>query len=148
MKGLTGLVKFDRDGFRNNIELDIIRLTENGLIKIGEWNSTAGNYIDWMPDDTQKSGIEVDIYNKPLKVLISLTPPHAMEKESIARLTGNERYEGFAIDIIDEISKILKFNYTLEVESDYGSVIESTGKWTGMLGRIMVDVSIESRNNI
>jgi len=126
--------------------LDIVRLTEKkGLIKIGEWNSTAGENIEWFPDiNTQKSDSKLNIQNKTFIVLISITAPYSMIKESMDTLSGNERYEGFAVDIIQEISQILKFNFTLQVESsDYGSL--KNGKWTGMLGKIMADVSIECR---
>ncbi|XP_018367721.1 PREDICTED: glutamate receptor ionotropic, kainate 2-like [Trachymyrmex cornetzi] len=138
-RGLTGLVKFDRDGLRSNIELDIVHLTENGLIKIGEWNSTAGENIEWLSDvGTQKSEFpKLNIQNKTFIVLISLTHPYGMIKESMITLSGNERYEGFAVDVIQEISQILEFNYTLQVESDYGSMKD--GAWSGMLGKIMAD---------
>ncbi|XP_077258756.1 glutamate receptor ionotropic, kainate 2-like [Temnothorax americanus] len=138
-RGVTGLVKFDRDGFRSNIELDIVRLTKNGLIKIGEWNSTAGENVDWLQEiSTPKSDVRF-IQNKTFIVLISLTEPYGMEKESIVKLSGNERYEGFAVDIIEELSKILEFNFTLQVEKDYGSFNNRTGKWSGMLGKIIAD---------
>lgn len=42
MRGLTGVIKFDNQGFRSNFELEIIELTKNGLQKIGSWNSTEG----------------------------------------------------------------------------------------------------------
>lgn len=66
-----------------------------------------------------------------------------MLKESSDVLIGNERYEGFAIDLIQEMSKILGFNYTFQVQADniYGSYNEASGKWTGMLGRIIERVS-------
>nr|XP_012232574.1 PREDICTED: glutamate receptor ionotropic, kainate 2-like [Linepithema humile]XP_012232575.1 PREDICTED: glutamate receptor ionotropic, kainate 2-like [Linepithema humile] len=136
-RGLTGLVKFDRDGFRSNIQLDIVHLTENGLTKIGVWNSTPGNSINWVSDNTKSTQIEQSLQNKTFIVLISLTHPYGYQKESWTKLIGNDRYEGFAIDIIQQISEILGFNYTLQVESDYGSL--KNGKWSGMLGKIMSD---------
>lgn len=146
-RGLTGLVKFDRDGFRSNIELDIVRLTEKGLIKIGEWNSTAGERIDWLPEiNVKKSDIKLNIQNKTFVVLISMTEPYGMQKESAITLSGNERYEGFAVDIIQEISQILEFNYTFQVDNQYGERNPNTGKWSGMLGKIMIDVSIECQD--
>ena len=137
---MTGLVKFDRDGFRSNIELDVVRLAENGLTKIGVWNSTLGSNIDWIVENTKNAQVEQTLQNKTFIVLISLTSPYGMQKESYTTLSGNDRYEGFAIDIIQLISEILGFNYTLQVESDYGS--PKDGKWSGMLGKIMADVSI------
>lgn len=66
-----------------------------------------------------------------------------MLKQSSVIRTGNDRYEGFAIDIIQETSKILGFNYTFEVQSDniYGSLDKRTGRWNGMLGKIIAGVS-------
>lgn len=66
-----------------------------------------------------------------------------MLKESSSMTIGNDRYEGFAIDIIHEMSKILGFNYTFEVQADnvYGSLNNMTGQWIGMLGKIIAGVS-------
>lgn len=66
-----------------------------------------------------------------------------MLKQSSTIMTGNDRYEGFAIDIIQEMSKILGFNYTFQVQSDniYGSLNKKTGQWNGMLGKIIAGVS-------
>jgi len=66
-----------------------------------------------------------------------------MLKESSSLRTGNDRYEGFAIDLIREMSLILGFNYTFEVQAEnvYGSFNNITKKWNGMLGKIIADVS-------
>ncbi|RLU25956.1 hypothetical protein DMN91_002119 [Ooceraea biroi] len=141
-RGITGLVKFDRDGFRSNIQLDIVRLTENGMMKIGVWNSSLRN-IDWIPDiNVKKTDVELTLQNQTFIVLISLTPPYGMQTESWTTLSGNERYEGFGIDIIDHISKILGFNYTLQVESNYGSYNEKIGKWSDSPYRNLLNTAI------
>lgn len=58
-------------------------------------------------------------------------------------MSGNDQYEGFAIDIIYEISKMLGFNYTFSVQSDnvYGSLDKKSGQWNGMLRKIIDNVS-------
>ncbi|XP_012539056.1 glutamate receptor ionotropic, kainate 2 [Monomorium pharaonis] len=139
-KSLTGLVKFDRDGFRSNIKLDIIHLAEKGLKKVGEWNSTTKESITWFPEiNLNKIDNTMSIKNKTFKVLISMTEPYGMKTESTDILSGNDRYEGFAIDLIQEISQILGFNYTFDEENVYGDRNKHTGKWSGMLGKIMAD---------
>lgn len=67
-----------------------------------------------------------------------------MLTESTTTKTGNDRYEGFAIDIIHELSKILHFNYTFveQVDKVTGSPNPKTGKWSGMLGKIIDGVSV------
>lgn len=42
MKGLTGVIKFDNQGFRSSFSLDIIELGKDGLRKIGTWNTSEG----------------------------------------------------------------------------------------------------------
>lgn len=76
-RGLTGLVKFDRDGFRSDVQFDIVSLNEKGLQKVGTWNSTSSDGIDWMwALDT--NGDTIDLKNKTLVVLISLTAPYGI----------------------------------------------------------------------
>lgn len=42
MRGLTGVIKFDHQGFRSDFTLDIVELSREGLKKIGTWNVSAG----------------------------------------------------------------------------------------------------------
>ncbi|XP_029035815.1 glutamate receptor ionotropic, kainate 2-like isoform X2 [Osmia bicornis bicornis] len=138
MEGLTGLIKFDTAGFRSDFRLDIIRVTEEGLTKIGLWNST--NTIQWLPKvHPPNSDIEFSLQNKTFIVLIAISHPYGMLKRSADTMVGNDRYEGFGIDIIQELSKMLGFNYTFEVQGDnvYGSYSKQKKKWTGMLGKII-----------
>ena len=69
-----------------------------------------------------------------------------MLKETRDQLFGNDRYEGFAIDIIEELAKIEGFNYTFEVGGTTGAKDKGPGKWTGMRGQIIDGVSIPSVN--
>ncbi|XP_076178431.1 glutamate receptor ionotropic, kainate 2 isoform X2 [Ptiloglossa arizonensis] len=140
MQGLTGLIKFDTAGFRSDFQLDVLRLTEDGLKKIGMWNST--NSIEWQPEsDPPKSEMEFNLQNKTFIILIAISHPYGMLKKSADMMTGNDRYEGFGIDIIQELSKMLGFNYTFEVQADnvYGSYVKKANKWTGMLGKIIAE---------
>ncbi|XP_076624322.1 glutamate receptor ionotropic, kainate 2 isoform X1 [Colletes latitarsis] len=140
MEGLTGLIKFDTAGFRSDFQLDVLRLAEDGLKKIGVWNST--NSIEWQPEsEPPKSDAEFSLQNKTFIVLIAISHPYGMLKKSADMMTGNDRYEGFGIDIIQELSKMLGFNYTFEVQADnvYGSYSKTLRRWTGMLGKIMAD---------
>ena len=46
-----------------------------------------------------------------------------MLKEKSETLTGNARYEGYSVDLVEEISQILGFNYTIKLVDD-GKVSE------------------------
>lgn len=62
-----------------------------------------------------------------------------MMKESDQLLTGNDRYEGFVFDIIDEISKMLGFHYIFKLvdDSKYGNRNQETGEWNGMIRELL-----------
>lgn len=58
-----------------------------------------------------------------------------------SELLGNDRFEGFGIDIIHELSLILGFKYEFRVETAYGSKDPITQKWNGMIRQLQDDVS-------
>lgn len=51
--------------------------------------------------------------------------------------SGNEEFEGFAIDLVDELSRLLHFQYSIKLVKDakHGSFLN--GKWNGMVGEVM-----------
>lgn len=52
---------------------------------------------------------------------------------------GNDRFEGYSIDLIDDISKILGFRYVFELVPDnaYGSYNKETKKWNGLVKQLL-----------
>ncbi len=62
-----------------------------------------------------------------------------MLKEETKKLEGNDRFEGFAIDLMTEIAKFLQFNVTFKLVDDgkYGGVDEH-GNWNGMINEVMI----------
>ena len=83
-----------------------------------------------------------------------------MFKESTEKLVGNDAFEGYAIDLISEIAKILRkcplkrqfwfdcdsnlgFNYTFKWLDDgaYGYKNKETGEWNGLMGELLSQVS-------
>lgn len=128
MKGLTNLIKFDNQGFRTDFLLDIIELSSAGIRKIGDWNSTQGVNFTRSFDEQQQEIVD-NLKNKKLIISVILSDPYCMRKDSPEKLTGNNQYEGYAIDLTHEISKILGFNYTFRLVPDgrYGSLNKQTG---------------------
>ena len=55
---------------------------------------------------------------------------------------GNERFEGFTIDLLNRISEDLQFKYEiiLSPENSYGQKMK-TGDWSGIVGSIRAMVS-------
>lgn len=65
-----------------------------------------------------------------------------MLKESETQLFGNEQYEGFGIDLIEEMAALTGFNYTFTLQEDKKNGVRDplTGKWSGMIGKVMYGV--------
>ncbi|XP_077258767.1 glutamate receptor ionotropic, kainate 2-like isoform X6 [Temnothorax americanus] len=69
--GLTGLIRFDTAGFRTEFQLDIVNLGNEGLYKVGRWETNFG--IQWKPG-YRIPGVDDDksLRDKHFLVLISL----------------------------------------------------------------------------
>ena len=78
-----------------------------------------------------------------MRICIFQTKPYASLKDSLTKRIGNDRFEGYTIDIIEELSKMRGFNYTFVVQEDknYGTYNNVTGEWNGMIGKIRSRVS-------
>lgn len=76
------------------------------------------------------------------------TPPYGMLRETTTQLSGNDRFEGFCIDLINELSKMLGFNYTFVIQEDgaNGNLDRTTGEWNGMIKEIIEGVSSKIRH--
>lgn len=72
MFGLTGLIKFDNEGYRTNIELQIIELTENGIEEKGIWNTSKGVRMIPHKQETNQSGTYSRNFMPTFNVIISM----------------------------------------------------------------------------
>lgn len=60
-------------------------------------------------------------------------------------LTGNARYEGFSMDLIDGIAGILGFKYEFRLAEDgkYGNYDPVTKSWNGLIKDLLDRVSVK-----
>lgn len=58
--------------------------------------------------------------------------------------TGNNRFYGFSMDLLDEIARISKFSYIVDINPDgaYGVKNPITGEWNGVVRQLMQHVRI------
>lgn len=57
-------------------------------------------------------------------------------------LVGNDRFEGYCVDLLAEIAARLHFNYSIKLVDDgtYGSYVD--GEWGGMVRELMDKVGL------
>lgn len=72
--------------------------------------------------------------------------PYVMYKRNYMQLDGNERYEGYCVDLASEIAKHVGIKYKLSIVMDgkYGARDPETKTWNGMVGELVYGVSTGS----
>ncbi|KAH3833474.1 hypothetical protein DPMN_106784 [Dreissena polymorpha] len=60
--------------------------------------------------------------------------------------TGNDQYEGFAVDLIKEVADMLNFQYDIYLVHDgkFGSK-KVDGSWNGMIGELISGVKLSCK---
>lgn len=74
---------------------------------------------------------------------VSKESPYVMYKKNHEQLEGNERYEGYCVDLASEIAKHVGIKYKLSIVGDgkYGARDPETKIWNGMVGELVYGVS-------
>ncbi|XP_011878967.1 PREDICTED: glutamate receptor ionotropic, kainate 2-like isoform X4 [Vollenhovia emeryi] len=132
MKGISGPIEF-KEGRRIQFKLDLLKLKQHSLVKVGEWRPDAGVNVT----DTA-AFFEPSIGNVTLIVITILEQPYVMLKSG-GNFSGNTRYEGFCIDLLKEIARMVGFTYRIELVPDgkYGVYDYETGEWNGIVRQLM-----------
>jgi len=134
--GLTGPIKF-KEGKRVDFKLDLLKLKTSKLQKVGEWTPAGSLTI------TDKYAFtEGRPPNITLKVLSRIEEPFVMFRKTAAdeeAPTGNNRFEGFCVDLLEQIANQVGFNYQIELVQDnnYGALNLTTGEWNGLVRELM-----------
>ncbi|XP_044316565.1 glutamate receptor ionotropic, kainate 2 isoform X1 [Drosophila rhopaloa] len=131
-KGLTGPIQF-KEGQRVQFKLDLIKLKQHSIVKVGEW-TPHGHLNITEPSMFFDSGS----MNVTLVVITILETPYVMMHYE-KNFTGNERFYGFCVDILETISHEVGFDYILDLVPDrkYGAKDPATGEWNGMVAQLM-----------
>ncbi|XP_077421916.1 glutamate receptor ionotropic, kainate 1 isoform X1 [Vanacampus margaritifer] len=154
--GLTGQIVINKtDGLRKDFDLDVISLKEDGLEKIiagnnrlnkvwkkiGVWNSQTGLNLTESNKDSS-TNVTDSMANRTLIVTTILENPYVMYKKSDKPLYGNDRFEGYCLDLLKELSNILGFSYEVKLVSDgkYGAQNDK-GEWNGMVRELIDHVA-------
>ena len=72
----------------------------------------------------------------------------SVSKEALERMSFEEKYEGYVIDLVQALARALKFKYKFHIVGDgkYGGYNEETGEWNGMIRELQDQVRPQDRN--
>ncbi|XP_034081335.1 glutamate receptor ionotropic, kainate 4 isoform X2 [Gymnodraco acuticeps] len=134
LEGLTGHIEFNSKGQRSNYILRIMQNSKDGLRQIGLWHSEGGLSME---RKLPSINVTDTLFNTTLTITTILNP-YVMLRPNHQELEGNDRYEGFCVDMLKELADILKFKYRIRLVGDglYG-VPGANGSWTGMVGELI-----------
>jgi ionotropic glutamate receptor len=145
LKGLTGdLSRVNHDNHHHgNFSFRINLLGYSGEISdIGYWESKTDVNVNMSRDSRAQlqQNVQVSDELKPhFRVTTIMERPYVMLKKNHFELDENNQFEGFCIDLLEELSKDLGFTYTIHVVRDnkYGNDVYGNGTWDGMIGEIL-----------
>ncbi|XP_076672007.1 glutamate receptor ionotropic, kainate 2 isoform X3 [Andrena cerasifolii] len=146
MKGISGPIEF-KEGRRIQFKLDLLKLRQHSLVKVGEWRPGAGVNVT----DTA-AFFEPGTANVTLLVITILEIPYVMMHYE-KNYTGNARFYGFCVDLLEAVAREVGFSYRLELVPDrkYGAKDPETGEWNGIVRELMRHeqpyVMLKSRGN-
>ncbi|XP_073777803.1 glutamate receptor 1a isoform X4 [Danio rerio] len=137
IEGLTGHIQFNEKGRRTNYSISVMELRPTGPKKVGYWNedekfvSTAA----YMPGSNETYGLQ----NRTYIVTTILESPYVMLKKNHEHFTGNDKYEGYCVELAAEIAKHVGYHYILKIVADgkYGARDAETMMWNGMVGELV-----------
>lgn len=146
--GLTGSIRLHEKGYREEFSLQLHDLTREGLKAVAKWTSAGGlNYVGNYSSVMSENYKEL-LKNKTLIVVTLEASPYVMKVHDFKNKTGNDRWEGYCIDLIRELSSIRNFKYELRVlggESPSHGARNEKGEWNGLIRELIdgkADISV------
>lgn len=138
---MSGPLQFDVFGRRNNFTIYVVE--GNGHQVIAQWKAQHSDKLTILRNQTNTFDSLVQNMQKGVLVVSSrLGPPYLMKRKLRYEgeiLAGNDRYEGFSMDLIQEIADILgfKFEFRLAEDGNYGSYDPITKTWDGLIRDVL-----------
>ncbi|XP_008325855.1 glutamate receptor 1a isoform X4 [Cynoglossus semilaevis] len=135
--GLTGHIQFNEKGRRTNYTVSVMELAPSGPKKVGYWNEDE-KYVttaSFMRGSNDTYGLQ----NRTYIVTTILESPYVMLKKNHEQFVGNDKYEGYIVELAAEIAKHVGYQYKLKIVSDgkYGAKDTETKMWNGMVGELV-----------
>lgn len=138
VKGLTGEVRLEQSGIREDFYMDVIELKSRGLTKVATWHPVKG--LSYFGNYTLLAEREFTdkLDGMTLRVTTVESRPYTMLHPESVNVTGNDRFYGYCIDLIKMLAKEIGFKYEFYLTADgaYGSP-QANNEWNGMIKELL-----------
>ncbi|XP_061399336.1 glutamate receptor ionotropic, kainate 2-like [Musca vetustissima] len=126
-----GSMQFDNYGHRTQFEMEIYEPMDNYSLAVCHTNGHI--YNEHISNNITKKIV--------YKVATRIGAPYFMERENATdtEIMGSSRYTGYVVDLIDELSKEMQFEYVFVPVpgNGYGKYNKETKRWDGIIGEII-----------
>ncbi|XP_046553421.1 glutamate receptor ionotropic, kainate 2-like [Haliotis rubra] len=137
--GLTGCLQLDTHGKRSNFTVYLTGYTGNENYPHGEWlKRPSHSYL--LHNKSQGPPKRRNIFplkGRTVKVVMIIEKPFTMYKSDYSRRRGNDRFEGFAVDLLTHVAETLSFNFEIYLVPDGNFGSKKDGEWNGMIKELL-----------
>nr|APC94352.1 ionotropic receptor 7 [Pyrrhalta aenescens] len=145
LEPLTGpITEFDSMGYRKNYKLQIVEWVGDRFRISGTWDPALPEKINLTITPAERDEeIMKKIQKRNFRIVSRLGDPYLMEvADTNGRgLYGNDRFEGYTMDLMKEICKPENLNCTFTFElvpdGNYGSYDPKTKQWNGIIKELL-----------
>ncbi|XP_065292905.2 glutamate receptor ionotropic, kainate 2-like isoform X1 [Dermacentor albipictus] len=138
IKGLTGDVRIEPRGIREDFYMDVIELKSKGMIKVATWHPAKG--LAYFGNYTLLAEKEFTdkLEGLTLRVTTVESRPYTMLHPEGSNMTGNDRFYGYCIDLIKMLAREIGFKYEFYLTADgaYGKP-QANNEWNGMIRELL-----------
>ncbi|MGH0116386.1 UNVERIFIED_CONTAM: hypothetical protein FKN15_035690, partial [Acipenser sinensis] len=137
IEGMTGNIQFNEKGHRTNYTIHVMELAPIGAKRVGYW--TEDDKFVSTETDSHAGNESTGLQNRTYIVTTILEAPYVMLKKNHEQYEGNEKYEGYCVELAAEIAKHVRYKYRLEIVPDgkYGARDLDSKVWNGMVGELV-----------
>ncbi|XP_058852764.1 glutamate receptor 1-like isoform X3 [Acipenser ruthenus] len=137
IEGMTGNIQFNEKGHRTNYTIHVMELAPIGAKRVGYW--TEDDKFVSTETDSHAGNESTGLQNRTYIVTTILEAPYVMLKKNHEQYEGNEKYEGYCVELAAEIAKHARYKYRLEIVPDgkYGARDPDSKMWNGMVGELV-----------
>ena len=123
---------------------DIVNMRSYGFETVARWDSINGLVMDTKKEIIWSSGktiapvdTSVSLENRTITVVTIEEKPFIVRRSST--YTGKPKLQGYCMELLEELKKILKFSYEIYLVPDnsYGSQDPISKEWNGMVKELI-----------
>uniref|UniRef100_W8CAB7 Glutamate receptor ionotropic, kainate 2 n=1 Tax=Ceratitis capitata TaxID=7213 RepID=W8CAB7_CERCA len=131
--------KIDENGQRKQFNLEIYKPTTNDIMVVWKPDGSLSppTSLQAALGGATSTAPDFSLARKTFIVATRFEEPYFMLKEDHETLRGMEKYEGYAVDLMQKLADLMEFNYEFLVERTTGKMNPDTGEWDGMIRRLI-----------